>query len=375
MRSSRDPDPGLHRCGGRGAGGARHRAAVGRSADPGPYSSVFENLGRNESYSVFADATVIPTPSLEVTAGVRVLRETRQSGFFARVPRPALNPTAFSLIPGQVDTGGQTFTARRSYTAVLPRFNLLYRFTDRINGFATVSKGRRSPVVQLNAIRVAGVPAPNLQLVPEETVWNYELGLKGSAGILSGTLGVYHQKYDGFQVSVVQPDGRTVTQSAGTASNLGVEAELSVRPTRWLNLFGNVAYIDGGIDENNSFAPAFSGARFRLQPEWQSAGGFTVDAPIGGGMRAFATPSITHRSRIFFEVPNNPLISQGPVTLVNVRGGVSFADERFELAGFVRNALNEDYLLDAGNTGGAFGIPTFIPAEPRCYGLQLTARF
>jgi outer membrane receptor protein involved in Fe transport len=111
-----------------------------------------------------------------------------------------------------------------------------------------------------------------------------------------------------------------------------------------------------------------------LQPEWQAAGGFTLDVPLGNGMRVFVTPSITYRSRIFFEVPNNPLISQGGVTLVNARGGVSFADERFELAGFIRNAFKEEYLLDAGNTGGAFGIPTFIPAEPRFYGVQLTAR-
>jgi outer membrane receptor protein involved in Fe transport len=340
-----------------------------------PYSSVFENQGRNRSSSVFADVTFVPVPSIELTAGLRYLRERRESGFIARVPRPVLNPTAFSLIPGQVDTAGQTFEASRKYDAWLPRFNALVRLDDRVNVFGTISKGRRSPVVQLNAIRVAGVPTANLQLVPEENVWNYEVGLKGSAGIVAGTLGLYYQKYDGFQVSVVQPDGRTVTQSAGTASNLGVEAEVSVRPTRWFNLFANVAYIDGGIDENQSFAPAFSGARFRLQPEWQAASGFTIDAPIANGVRVFATPSVTYRSRIFFEVPNNPLISQGPVTLVNVRGGVSFADEKYEVAAFVRNATNKDYLLDAGNTGGAFGIPSFIPAEPRFYGLQLTARF
>lgn len=340
-----------------------------------PYSSVFENQGQNDSYSMFADATWIPTPALELTAGARLLIEQRKSGFFARVPRPVLNPAATSLVPGQVDTGGETFTAQRSYAAVLPRFNVLYRLSPDVNVFGTVSKGRRSPVVQLNARLAGGRGVPNLQLVPEENVWNYEAGLKGALGPVSGSVGVYYQKYDGFQVSVLQPNGTSLTQSAGTASNLGVEAELNVRAGSWLNLFGNVGYIDGGIDENARFASTFSGARFRLQPEWQAAAGFTVDAPLGGGMRFFATPTITYRSRIFFEVPNNIALSQGPVTLVNARAGVSFADARFELAGFIRNATNERYLLDAGNTGGSFRTPTFIPAEPRFYGAQLTARF
>jgi iron complex outermembrane recepter protein len=356
-----------------------------------PYRSVFENQGENDSYSMFADATWIPTPAVEITGGVRFLIEQRKSGYFADVPVPVLPgllPAAFrapllaalpslalSLIPGQIDTGGRTFTAQRSYQAVLPRFNILYRLTPSTNVFATVSKGRRSPVVSLNAARVGGVTVPNRSLIDEETVWNYEVGLKGATGILSGSLGVYYQKYDGFQVTVVGSDGVARTQSAGTASNLGVEAELTLRPTDWLSIFGNVGYIDGGIDEDNSFAPQFSGARFRLQPEWQAAAGFTIDAPLGGGARFFATPSVTHRSRIFFEVPNNNAISQGPVTLVNARAGVSFADEAFEVAGFIRNAFDEDYLLDAGNTGGGFGIPTFIPGEPRFYGVTATMRF
>jgi outer membrane receptor protein involved in Fe transport len=140
-------------------------------------------------------------------------------------------------------------------------------------------------------------------------------------------------------------------------------------------VFGNFGYIDGGIDEDGAFSPAFSGASFRLQPEFQASGGFTLDYDFGNGMRFFATPSVTHRSRIFFEVPNRDLISQEAVTLVNARAGLSFADERYEIAAFIRNAFDEDYLLDAGNTGGAFNIPTFIPAEPRFYGFQLTARF
>ena len=352
---------------------------TGGAATAIPYTSAFENQGRNEAYSLFADATWTPFDALELTAGVRWLTEYRGSGFFARVPNSTLSRAA--LIPGQIDTGGRTFTADKWFQAWLPRFNALYRISDDVNVFATVSKGRRSPVVQVAAARSGGRPVPNVQTIAEETVWNYEGGIKLASGGVVGSLGVYYQVYNDFQVSVAQldangnPTGAFVTQSAGRASNLGVEAELAVDVTDWLNVFGNVGYIDGGIDENGAFSPAFSGARFRLQPEWQAAAGFTIDKELPGGVRLFATPSVTHRSRIFFEVPNNPLISQDAVTLVNARAGVSFADRRYEVAAFIRNAFDEDYLLDAGNTGGAFTIPTFIPAEPRFYGIQLTARF
>ncbi len=330
-----------------------------------PYTSVFENYGRNETYSVFGEATWIPARWLELSAGARVLIEKRRSGFFARVPRSALTGLA-SVVPGQVDSRGQTFLSEDSFDAVLPRFNALVRFSDNFNAYATVSKGRRSPTVNLGASGVAS-------LIAEENIWNYEIGLKGSKGIFSGSVGAYWLTYDNFQVSVLLPTGQTVTQSAGSATNKGIEAELQVRPTSWFSAFGNVAYIDGGIDNRPDIAANFRGARFRLQPQWQASGGFTVDLDLGS-FRLFATPSVTHRSSLFFETPNTPAISQGPVTLVNVRAGVGFGD-RFEIAAFARNLFDKDYLLDAGNTGGAFGIPSFIPAEPRMYGVQVTGRF
>ncbi|MGL3820258.1 TonB-dependent receptor [Sphingopyxis sp. R3-92] len=346
---------------------------TGGAATVIPYSSTFGNIGKNQSYSVFADGTWIASDALEITAGVRALIEKRRSGFFAVVPRSQITGGA-SLIPGQVDTGGQTYFSEDSFQAFLPRFNILYRFGGGFNAFATVSKGRRSPTVNLGALSTPTGPVPNIGNIASENVWNYEVGLKAARGGFSGSLGVYYQKYDNFQVSVTQSNGQTITQSAGTASNFGVEAEASFAVTDWFRLFGNVGYIDGGIDDKAANG-VFAGDRFRLQPEWQAAAGFTINADIGGGMRFFATPTITHRSKIFFEVPNQELISQDAVTLVNARAGVSFADGGFEIAGFVRNATDKNYLLDAGNTGGSFGIPTFIPAEPRMYGVQVTGRF
>ncbi|WP_311267711.1 TonB-dependent receptor [Sphingobium sp. WCS2017Hpa-17] len=334
-----------------------------------PYSSVYENQGKNDSYSMFADGTWLASPSLELTAGIRALIEKRRSGYVTTVPNSVLSGAP--LIPGQINTNGRVLRTQGSFAAFLPRFNILYRFSPQLNGFATVSKGRRSPTVNLDA--AAGGVA-RISQIAEENVWNYEVGLKGNSGIVSGSLGVYYQTYDNFQVSVVGSDGVARTMSAGTASNLGVEAEVAIQPTSWLSIFANGGYIDGGID-NKEANGRFAGDQFRLQPKFQAAAGFTIDAPIGNGMRVFATPSVTYRSKIYFEVPNTEAISQDGVTLVNLRAGVSFADGHYEISGFMRNATNKNYLLDAGNTGGAFGIPTYIPAEPRFYGVQLTGRF
>ncbi|MFM9851219.1 MAG: TonB-dependent receptor [Sphingomonadaceae bacterium] len=337
---------------------------------PIPYSSVFENQGRNDSYSLFYDATWVPTPKIELTAGVRFQIEKRISGFFARVPRTS---TGAASLFGQVDTRGQTFRSQSSYSAVLPRFNILYHLSDKINAYATVSKGRRSAVVNVAATATPTGPIPAISQILPENIWNYEVGLKGSAGIVSGSVGVYYLTYDNFQVSILQSDGRTVTQSAGSATNKGVEAELSIRPTSWFNAFGNVGYIDGGIDNRPDIGPTFRGARFRLQPAIQASGGFTIEVPVRG-VTLFLSPNVTHRSQLFFEIPNNPLISQGPVTLANVVAGVRIG-ENFEISAYARNLFDRDYLLDAGNTGGAFGIPSFIPAEPRLYGVRTSVKF
>lgn len=332
-----------------------------------PYSSWFENKGRNQTWSMFGDTTWKPTSNLELTAGVRVLIEKRRSGYAADQPNSVLG--GVPLLP-LVSTGGTYYYADRSYSAILPRFNVLYRLTPNINLYATVSEGRRSPVVQLSA---KSGPAPALDLVKAETVWNYEAGIKGSLGILSGSLGVYYNDYSNFQVTVVE-GGKSVTKSAGSAANMGIEGELEARFTDWLRAFGNFGFISGGVDDTASNG-VFAGDQFRLQPKWQWAAGFMLNAPVTESARVFLTPSVTYRSKIYFELPNKEAISQDAVTLVNLRGGVSFANERFEVAGWARNLTDKRYLLDAGNTGGGFGYPTFIPAEPRTYGIELTARY
>jgi len=339
-----------------------------------PYQSIFTNYGTNTTYSMFADGTWIPTPKLEITAGARVLIEQRKSGYSSVQPNSVIlaGLGVRSSLLGTANTNGTIFNAVRSFSAILPRANLLYRVTDAINLYATVSKGRRSPVVQLAAANVGGQVVPNLQIVPDEVVWNYEGGIKGKIGPFTGSLGAFYQDYNGFQVSVTN-NGITTTQSAGKARSPGVEAEGNLKLGRFVQLFGNFAYVDGKIAKNASYG-VYSGARFRLQPQYTASGGATIRVPVQT-MTLYATPSVTYQSSQFFELPNSAAISQGAYALVNIRAGVELENGKYAIGGFARNLLNRKYLIDAGNTGGGFGIPTYIRGEPQVYGVELSGRF
>ncbi len=339
-----------------------------------PYSSVFTNFGNNDTYSVFADATYIPVPALELTAGARILIEDRQSGYSSVQPNSVILASLGiqSSLLGTANTNGNKFVAEKSFMAILPRFNALLKLNDDLNLYGTISKGRRSPVVQLAAQRTAFGVGPNLQVVPQENVWNYEGGIKGRVGPFSGAASVFYQTYDGFQVSVTN-NGVTTTQSAGSAKNLGVELEGNLKLASYLSVFATFAYIDGGIGDEAENG-VFAGNRFRLQPDTTASGGATLRVPVGGAT-VYATPTITYKSKVFFELPNNPAISTPGYTLVNLRAGLEFAAGKYSVGGFVRNATNKRYLIDAGNTGGGFGIPTYIAGEPRFYGVELGAKF
>ena len=61
--------------------------------------------------------------------------------------------------------------------------------------------------------------------------------------------------------------------------------------------------------------------------------------------------------------------------VVNLRAGIRDQKGKWEVIGFANNLFNQEYLLDGGNTGGAFGIPTFIRGLPRLFGVEAVARF
>jgi len=337
-----------------------------------PYAAeLFRNSANIDTFSVFGDVTIIPLPRLEVNLGGRWLTENRFSGISTNIPNTVI--TRAPLVPGGINTAGQVLSSQGSFNAFLPRANILYRVTDNVNLYATYSRGRRSPVVQVNAGRVAGVLSPAVRVFPAEIIDNFEGGVKANFGQFSLSVGAYMMKYKDFQISVPQA-GLPARIENADATNKGIEVEISANLSKSINLFANGSYIDARVNNETRFGN-FADDRFRLQPEWQGSAGGTLRLPIGERLEFFATPTVTHRSSVLFELPNNPVTAQGPVTLVNLRAGIRHPEAKWEIIGFANNLTNELYLMDGGNTGGAFGIPTFIRGLPRLFGVEAVYRF
>lgn len=351
-----------------------------------PYAAVFGNTGAFDIWTLYADVAAELTERFELSFGGRYVNESRTSGEFNDTPNSVI--TGAPLLGGP-DSGGQTLTSSADFSDWLIRANALYRLTDEVNLYATVGRGRRSDVIDitLRNTRMVGMDTINVptfadaEIVPAEIIWNYEVGVKGKffGGKAFGALSVFYQDYTNFQTTQPEldqsgnPTGIFVAVNAGNATNIGVEAEFTADLSdtiEGLSIFGNAAYIDAEIDADE--ARNVGAQRFRLQPKWTASAGALYEAPITDTLNGFATLSWTYEGQRFFEIPNDPNIAEDAYSLVNLRAGIKDPEGRWQVDAFVTNLFDKEYIIDAGNTGGAFGIPTFIAGAPRFYGIRIS---
>ena len=342
-----------------------------------PYRLEFENYGETDAYSAFADVTYAVNEALELTAGLRYVREDKTSGYRSDAPASVL--TGSELFT--VDTDGQIFRAEEDYDDWLPRFNMLYVLNEDINIYATISKGRRSDVLNVTSVRGEdGSGEKSVTEIPAEIIWNYEAGIKGQAfdKSVNYNASVFYQDYSNFQVTLLDDEGVAYAADAGSATNVGAEAEVRALLGADFEIFANLAYLDATIDDDSTNGD-LAGNRFRLQPEWTGSVGMFYATELAQGYNLTSSLVYSYRSDVFFEPANAPIsgldISEDSVSLVSARIGIAGADEDWAVNLFASNLLDKEYLVDAGNTGGGFGNPTFVAGAPRFYGIEFKMRF
>ncbi|WP_317930654.1 TonB-dependent receptor [Halioxenophilus sp. WMMB6] len=337
-----------------------------------PYQSYYRNGADNQAESLFADATLAISDRVELTLGARYVDEKRRSSYASDVP-PSFFATLLTGQPtdlfggGIYNTSGTKLNDELTNSSLLPRANLRWQITPQLNGYATIAKGERAEVLELASGSAA--------ITPAEKITNYEIGLKGSntTNSINYSLALFYQDYQNFQVNVIdEATGLLHSENAGNATNNGFEAEITWLANHYFTVIANLALIDAGIDDDASNGE-FAGNQFRLQPETSGALALLWHYPIANNLELNGSANYSYRSEVYFDIENN--FKESAVGLLDLRLGMATQDGNWSAALFIDNATDEEYIIDAGNTGNAFGFATYIEGAPLMYGLELRKHF
>lgn len=382
------------------------------------------NTSELESFDVFADVTAEVTDRLEVSAGLRFTRDEKTTSFASFVGRrsvlggtigaaqlagtgtpeglaqasailaalqsPGVQQIPAALLPQfgltfQPTTGnGQAFAQDLQDDGLTWRLVGRYALNEDANLYASYARGRRPEVL---AAQAPGAPggSPRFSVVEAETVDSYEVG--GKFALLDRRLrldaAAYAYTYENFQ-TVEQQGTLFVVTNAGEARAYGFEGQLEWAAAPGLDLYATYAYSRARFEGG-----AYDGNRFRLSPDHSLslAADWTVD--LAGGSLS-VRPSYTWQSKVYFDDNNDrPAFQQPPSVfvadnlqdelqdaygLLNLRLAWTAPNGAVTLEAFGTNLLDEDYIIDAGNTGDSLGLPTFIAGRPRMWGVGVTWR-
>jgi outer membrane receptor protein involved in Fe transport len=275
-----------------------------------------------ESYAIFADASYDVTEKLEIGVGVRYFEDDQ---------------TTFD----------GTLTEADSFDSTDPRVYMSYKFTPDLNVYASAAKGFRS----------GGFNRGELPNYEPESLWSYELGVKGQTegGVLGFEAAVYYSDYsDMLRRGLVFVEETTtfesLTTNIGKVEVKGVEAGLTWRPTQALALNATASYIDSEITEVNATdATSLPGDPVDYVPEFSYTASahysFDWSAMLPGYARVDYSyrDAVSYVDRTSFPAENLPQFAD-EIGLVDARLGLTWGKASFELYG--TNLTNENNWID-----------------------------
>ena len=359
--------------------------ALAPAALKSAHRETFTNFGETDSYDVYGDVSFKLLDNLELAAGVRYTYDDKRSGYSATLDNggSVAGGSTATLARGlivQPTAGGRPQYGSLDDSGVTYRLVARWAVADNVSLYASHARGRRPKVLSVGSPTAPNGPVRFTEL-PAEVVDSFEAGAK--ANLLDNTLSlegaVYAYDYQNFQTSMRNDAGQIVAINAGEATAKGFEAQLNYRPTAQASVFATYAYnharFGNGLFEDN---------RFRLSPDHSFSVGAKLSVDVLQGALTF-TPTYTWQSRVFFDSNNDqPRFqaqdaivdeTQKAYGLMNLRLAYAPTEGPWKIEAFVINALDKEYIKDAGNTGDAFGIATFIAGEPRYYGFGVSYRF
>jgi iron complex outermembrane receptor protein len=246
----------------------------------------------------------------------------------------------------------------------------------------------------------------------DETLWNYEAGVKYQRHGITFNAAAFHTRIRDLQVTVDAGScSSRIVLNVDKAHTTGVEAEIAAHPLVGLDLSLAGSYIDSKFDSTvaNPILATRSGIREgnRLPsvPKFQMAATATYGTRLTGNSEWYATASFQHVGSRFtqpgdqesaneffdfiffdpatenfgFSTPLPPGTHFGSLrlpsyNLVNLSAGVKW-DSGLELVAYVKNLFDEDPKLSLDRERGGRARLGYNVGQPRTIGLTVRQSF
>lgn len=349
-----------------------------------------------ESMAVFSNMTYDLTEKLELGFGFRFSSEEKSVDWKLDSMGGLLGIATIEVVDDRRD---DNFS---------PTLTLSYAFNDDITGYFRYAEGYKSGGYNVDFVSELGLPdrttvseaayrvaSADYIRFDEETVKNYEVGVKGS--LLDRRLHfssvVFWTDYSDFQVNQSRDlgGGRSaiVLTNAARVRTKGVELELTYYATEFLKVSSGMGALDteflefpgGGI-----FGADVSGNELTHAPDFQanlaldyerelpSLSGFTLRAHVDWSYSDSAYTTADNQETI--ELLAGGRVSFGSLDehdVVNARVGLLSENGRWEVSLWARNLFDKEYLVESDRD--FFGTIKENLGDPRRYGVDISYTF
>ncbi|MBZ6380976.1 TonB-dependent receptor [Sphingomonas sanguinis] len=175
---------------------------------------------------------------------------------------------------------GPPYTGRiREYRAFLPNIGMVWQMVPALSLYASWNRGFSAPSTDIYSYDDKVISLKDKEAVPERTD-SFDTGLRYTNGIVQAQLGGWFIRYDNRIVNVTVPleGGGTISASrnVGRVDSKGIDATLSLTPTRWLSLYGFGSYLKSTLRDNvlngdgsGTILIATKGKQLVDTPNWQ----------------------------------------------------------------------------------------------------------
>jgi len=330
-------------------------------ADLSPLDTNY-TYARNSEFldrAIYGELTLHATAKWQITGGVRVFWQDVSQSLFQTIP---YGGPYFSTLPppaNLTDALGTTIASGdQKFHNHLFKLNTGYELSETLRAYATYSEGFRHGGANASAIGTCVFcDSPSTASFKPDTVRNYELGLKGTAGNwlrFSGDVFLMH--WSDIQIQLFDFSDSAYVANGGTATSKGVELELEGQLGHGWSATLGYGYTDAKIasdftitDRGETILSAQDGDRLPYVPKQTLTAGLGYTQPITSGITLDAHANASYRSDVTTQINATASGYQqlGGFTVVGASAGLLFGPH-LSTRLYVNNLTNQAGISAAG---------------------------